>query len=307
MYRLFLRPGFFAFFTALFAVGTLPARANFAVDPVSEKAYVLFEVFGLPVTNSMVTTWVITLILIVAVRLMVGRSPKLVPSHAQAVLESAIESLRALVAPIVGNRVAPAAFPLLFSLFIYILIMNWSSLLPGVGTVGYYDAHGHLTYFLRPASSDLNTTLALAAVALIGWLYFTFRYAGARAFLHELFGNKADKKTTALPMYLILGLIFLAVGGIEVISYLFRLVSLSFRLYGNVYGGEALLSSMFGLPNTIPVLPQVLSWLFALPFYFLEMLIGLVQALVFMLLTAVYIGVNCNHGDAHKEGEGPHS
>ncbi len=290
---------------ALFAASALPARANFAVDPVSPKAYQLFDVFGLPVTNSMVTTWVIVLLVIVAVRLMIGRSPKMVPSRGQAILEVAIEKLRGMLEPIVGKRVVGAAFPLLFSLFIFILIMNWSSLVPGVGTFGFYDAHGHMTYFFRPASSDLNTTMALAVVAVIGWLYLAFRYAGPKALAHEVFGNKADKKTTALPLYLFLGLIFLGVGGIEIVSYLFRPVSLTFRLFGNVFGGETLLSNMFGLPHNVEFIPNVLNWLCALPFYFLELLIGLVQALVFTLLTAVYIGVNCNHGDGHDEHSTP--
>lgn len=303
MLRLCFRPVFFALAAAFFGVSALPAYANFGEGPVSEKAYVLFNVAGLPVTNAMLTTWVITLILIIAVRLIVGGRPKLVPTHAQAVLETGMESLRNLIRPIVGPRVIDAAFPLLFALFLYILIMNWSSLLPGVGTVGFYDATGHLTYFMRPAASDLNTTLALSTVAIIGWLYLTFRYTGVRGFLHELFGNKADKKSVAFPMYALLSVIFLAVGGIEVISYMLRLVSLSFRLFGNVYGGEVLLSKMFGLPNSVPFIPHVLNWLCALPFYFLEILIGFVQALVFMLLTAVYIGVNCNHGDAHEGGE----
>ena len=288
---------------ALFAASTLPARANFAVDPVSPKAYPLFEVFGLPVTNSMVTTWVIALIVIVAVRWVVGGSPKWVPARGQALLEVAVEKLRGMVEPIVGKRVIGTAFPLLFALFIYILIMNWSSLIPGVGTFGFYDEHGHLTYFFRPASSDLNTTMALAVVAVIGWLYIAVRYTGLKALAHEIFGNKADKKPTVWPLYLLLGLIFLGVGGIEIISYLFRPVSLTFRLYGNVFGGETLLSNMFGLPNSVSFIPNVLNWLCALPFYFLELLIGFVQARVFMLLTAVYICVNSNHGDGHDAAD----
>ena len=278
-----------------------PLRANYGVDPVAQEAHRLFDVFGLPVTNAILTTWVIAALVIVAVRFLAGRSPKLVPSRGQAVLELAIEKLNALVSPIVGKRVSARAFPLLFALFIYILIMNWSSLLPGVGTFGFYDAHGHMNYFFRPASSDLNTTLALAVVGIFGWLYFAFRYTGPRALVHEIFGNKADRKTTVWPLYIFLGVIFLCVGCIELVSYFFRLVSLTFRLYGNVFGGETLLSNMFGLPNVVPFVPQLLGWLCALPFYFLELLIGFVQALVFMLLTAVYIGVNCNHGEDAAE------
>ncbi|MFW6354577.1 MAG: F0F1 ATP synthase subunit A, partial [Verrucomicrobiota bacterium] len=126
--------------------------------------------------------------------------------------------------------------------------------------------------------------------ALFGWGYFVLRYAGFKTLIFDLFGNKADKEDVGVGMYVLLFPIFIGVGFIEVVSILFRPVSLSFRLYGNVFGGENLLANMTGLaPYVVPV-----------PFYFLETLIGLVQALVFTLLTAVYIGLICNHGDEHE-------
>ena len=135
-------------------------------------------------------------------------------------------------------------------------------------------------------------TLALAIVSFVAWGYYVLRYAGLKVLLHDLFGNKADKADVPAAMYYVLFLIFFAVGFIEIISILLRLVSLSFRLYGNMFGGENLLTSIMGMaPWWLPI---------PLPFYFLETLIGLVQALVFTLLVAVYIGLICNHeGEEH--------
>ena len=103
--------------------------------------------------------------------------------------------------------------------------------------------------------------------------------------IKDLFGNKASKDELPLPMYLMLSVIFLGVGVIEIVSIAFRPISLSFRLFGNVYGGESLLANMQGL----------FAWVMPVPFYILETLVGLIQGLVFMLLVAVYIGLICNH------------
>jgi F-type H+-transporting ATPase subunit a len=259
----------------------LPAQA--AVGASATR----FEIFGLPVTNSIITTWAVALALIVAVRLAIGSRPRLVPSRGQAMIEGVMDGVRGLVEPIVGKRTAPAALPLLLTLFVFILINNWSGLLPGVGTVGLdrvgADGTHHFEPFIRPFTADMNGTIALALVAMAGWLYLILKYAGPRLILFDLFGNKADRREVPVIIYYFLTLIFLAVGLIEVISIAIRPVSLSFRLFGNVFGGENLLHGTA----------------FVFPFYFLELLIGLVQALVFTLLVSVYIGLICNHGDDH--------
>ena len=179
------------------------------------------------------------------------------------------------------------------------MIHNWSGLLPGVGTIGYgqVDDQGHFAIakpLVRPGNADLNMTLALALVANLFWIYFIVKFAGFKAIIKDWFGNKAEKSEVSSLIFGLLGVIFLAVGVIEVLSILFRPVSLTFRLFGNVFGGESLLHSMFYL------VPQ-LKWILPVPFYFMEVLIGLVQALVFMLLVSVYIGLICNHeeGDHH--------
>ena len=149
---------------------------------------------------------------------------------------------------------------------------------------------GHLTYFYRPANTDLNMTLALAIVSFVAWFFFIMKYAGPKAVLFDLFGNKAEKSDVPVVLYFVLFPVFFVVGIIEVVSILLRLVSLSFRLYGNMFGGENLLTSITG----------IVPWIVPVPFYFLETLIGLVQALVFTLLVAVYIGLICNHeGEEH--------
>lgn len=271
----------------LLTILLLPVTASAlnAADGVSPSPYKLTEIFGLPLTNTIVTTWVISILLILVVRWSVG-TPKLIPGKGQAVIESLIDGLKGLLEPIVGKKAFPMTFPLLIGLFLFILIHNWSGLIPGVGVFGHVE-HGHLTYWMRPANSDLNATLGMALVAMVAWLAISLKVAGPKFFIWELFGNKADKKETPAPVYILLIPIFLMVGLIEVVSIAFRPVSLSFRLYGNVFGGENLLTSMTGMaPYIVPI-----------PFYFYEVLVGVVQALIFTLLVAIYIGLMTNHDE----------
>ena len=273
----------------------IPSQIIFAAgDGVNVVAEKVIEIGSLPVTNSMITSWVISILLVFAVKIIVGK-PQLIPSKGQLILESVIGGIRGIIEPIVGKKVFLPSFWLLSGLFFFILIHNWSGLLPGVGTIGFGQAvDGHFLVskpLIRPGNADLNMTLALALVANIFWIYFIFKFAGIRAIIKDWFGNKADKNEVSSLIFALLGIIFLAVGVIEVISILFRPVSLTFRLFGNVFGGESLLHKMF-------VLVPELQWILPVPFYFMEVLIGLVQALVFMLLVSVYIGLICNHEDA---------
>jgi F-type H+-transporting ATPase subunit a len=288
---LMIRSSFFNVFLLLIGVVGFAPVASAA----SPRAQTLWEPFGFPITNSMVTSWVIATILIIVIRMAV-KKPTLIPNRGQAIVEGLIEGVRDLVEPIVGKRMVMVTFPLLMSLFIYILIQNWSGLLPGVGTIGwgYQTESGFYVVreLIRPGHADMNTTLALAIVSMSAWLYFIFRYAGPRMVFHDLFGNKADRSEVPAAIFFPLFGVFFAVGIIEVISIIFRPVSLSFRLFGNVFGGENLLHAMLHL----------FPWGLPIPFYLLELLIGLVQALVFTLLVAVYIGLICNHDSGHEEG-----
>jgi F-type H+-transporting ATPase subunit a len=266
----------------------------FGAEPagVETAAKSLFSIGPLPVTNSMVTSWVVALILIIAIRLAIMR-PKLIPTRSQAIVENLVEGVLNLISPIVGKKVAMPAFPLLICLFTFILIQNWSGLFPGVGTIYMVDhKSGDWMELIRPGNADMNATIALASVAFCGWFYFIMRYAGPVFVLKDIFGNKADKKHTPAIIYYPLFVIFFGAGLIEIVSILFRPISLSFRLFGNIFGGENLMHAMSGIEK----------WGLPAPFYFLELLIGFVQAFVFMLLVSVYIGLICNHGDSHGDG-----
>lgn len=261
---------------------------NAAEGAVSPSPYKLTEIFGLPVTNTILTTWVVSILFILVIRLTVGK-PKLIPSKGQAVIENLIAVLRDLYEPILGKRAFPMAFPLLLGFFVFILVHNWSGLIPGVGVFGHYDDHGHFKYWMRPANSDLNATLGMALIATVAWLFISLKVAGPKFFLWELFGNKADKKETPAPIYALLIPIFMGVGIIEIVSICFRPISLSFRLYGNIFGGESLLASMTEkAPFVVPAV-----------FYFYEVLVGVVQALIFTMLVAIYIGLMTNHDEEH--------
>tara|TARA_B100001123_G_scaffold31507_1_gene33109 strand:+ start:23904 stop:24800 length:897 start_codon:yes stop_codon:yes gene_type:complete len=290
---LLLSPLYFGFANIVFAAGK---------DGVDVKPQLLWELSGFPVTNSMVTSWVVSLVIIFVVRALVSK-PSLIPSKGQLIIESVVGGLRGIVEPIVGKKVFFPAFWLLSGLFVFILVNNWSGLLPGVGSLYTKDPDGQWAPFIRPGNADLNMTLALAAVANLTWIYLIFRYAGPKVIIKDWFGNKADKKEVHWGMFYFLGIIFLLVGVIEVISIVFRPISLCFRLFGNVYGGESLLHSMFGMGEALGMplwLSNLMMGVIPVPFYFLEVLIGLVQALVFMLLVSVYIGLICNHGEGDE-------
>jgi len=269
----------------------------FASEGVAAAAEPLFHLGPLPVTNSMVTSWVVTVLLIVGIRLAIKR-PKLIPGRGQAIVETLVQGINDLISPIVGPNVAKPAFPLLVGLFTFILIQNWSGLVPGVGTIYMVDHEtGGWMELIRPGNADLNGTLALAIVAIAGWFYFIMRYTGPALVLKDIFGNKADKSEVPAIIYYPLFLIFFAVGLIEVISIAFRPISLSLRLFGNVFGGESLIHAMSSMQR----------WGLPMPFYFLELLIGFVQAFVFTLLISVYIGLLCNHGDDHAHDSHGHA
>ena len=276
-----------------FAAASLQAAGD-----VHKSAEVILDYHGFLITNSMVTSWVVSLFIIALIRLTVGK-PKLVPGKGQIVVESIIGTVRSIIQPIVGKKVFVPSFWLLSGLFFFILLHNVSGLFPGVGTIGYgreVDGHFNVTQpLVRPGNADLNMTFALALVSMICWFYLIFRYAGTKVILYDLFGTKAKKRDVGTIIYYCLVPLFLAVGIIEILSIMFRPVSLTFRLFGNVFGGESLLHQMFVLGDKIG-----LAFIVPLPFYMMELLIGIVQALVFMLLVAVYIGLICNHSEGEE-------
>jgi F-type H+-transporting ATPase subunit a len=235
---------------------------------------------------------------------------QLVPHPVQNFFELVVEFLYDRVEAIVGPKVAPRAFPLLATLFIFILISNWFGLVPGVGTVGWGEGHGffslhHVTTpVLRPPTADLNMTLGLALSFFVVWTYLTISEIGVWGFIKHTFGPKGGLKGV---MGFVVALVFVFVGLIEIVSILFRPVTLSLRLFGNVYAGENLLDAMMGLAEKASAPFNFMgSVLFPFPFYFMELLVGLLQAVVFTLLCTVYIQLSTTHDEHHEEDKAHH-
>jgi F-type H+-transporting ATPase subunit a len=230
----------------------------------------------------------------------------LVPHKAQNFFEFIVEFLYGQVEGIVGPKQAKLAFPLLGTLFIYILVSNWFGLLPGVGTIGWGESTGLLSVkaasepLLRPPTADLNATIGLSVSAFLVWLFLTIKEVGVWGFIVHTFGPKGGLKGL---MGIAVGLVFLFVGLIEIVSIIIRPVTLSIRLFGNIFAGENVLHTMSDLmANTGPVGSFLGSIALPLPFYFMELLVGLLQAIVFTLLCSVYIQLSTTHDDhGHEE------
>lgn len=265
--------------------------------------------FGAIFTNSIIVAAIVAAIVLYFARRATARM-ELVPARpSQNFFEAVIEALYDMLEGIVGRHMIARAFPLLATLFLFILVSNWFGLLPGVGTVGFNPASEGRGVglslpnvenpLLRPANADLNLTLGMALVFSAFWLYWSFQELGAGGFFSHIFGPKGDVKGWMRYPLLV---IFAFVGLIEVISIAFRPVSLSLRLFGNIYAGENLMHTMSNLGETMGVpyiLAMVMKIIIPIPFYFLELLVGVVQALVFTLLCAVYLKLTTSHDDAH--------
>jgi F-type H+-transporting ATPase subunit a len=258
---------------------------------LSQKAVEIARPFGFPITNSMVVTWIVAVGLIVFARLSTRRMTQ-VPGPAQNFLEWLVESLYGLLESIIGRHLVERTFWFFGTIFIFILAANWVGLIPGVGTIGWghHTDHGFVIEqpLFRGANADLNMTLAMSLVFFACWIVWAVQETGIRGIVHELFAPKGD---TAGLMRVLMIVVFFAAGCLEIVSILFRPVSLSFRLYGNVFAGENMLETM------ATIVPG-LGWLLPIPFYFMELLVGLVQAMVFMLLTAVFTLLICQHEEA---------
>ena len=259
-----------------------------AAHGVSQQALEIASPFGFPITNSMIVMWIVAAALILFAQIATRRLTD-VPGGAQNLLEWMIEGIYGLLESVIGRHLVERTFWLFATIFLFILAANWLSLVPGVGTIGW----GHQTAegftverpLFRGANADLNLTLAMALVFFACWIVWALQEVGVRGVAHELFAPKGE---TPGALRLLMIVVFFAAGLLEVISILFRPVSLSFRLYGNIFAGENML-------ETMATLVPGLGWLLPVPFYFMELLVGLVQALVFMLLTAVFTLLICQH------------
>jgi F-type H+-transporting ATPase subunit a len=249
-----------------------------------------------PITNSMLVTWIVAGALILFARL-ATRKMQQVPTGLQNFWEWLVEILYGFLEGIIGHDLVKKTFWFFATVFIFILFCNWFGLIPGVGTVGWHvhlsDGTTEFRPFFRGANADLNMTFAMSIIFFACWIVWALQSNGPGGFILHIFGPKGD--TTGFLKVLMIA-VFLVVGLLEVVSILFRPVSLSFRLFGNIYAGENMLEAMANLVKGF-------GWLIPIPFYFLEILVGLVQALVFMLLTAVFTLLICTHEEGHESGK----
>lgn len=248
---------------------------------------------ALPITNSMVNGWIAAVFFIV-LALLIRNRRALVPRGFQNGVEAITEGLLNMAQSVTHDRDRAKRFlPIVGTLFVFILFSNWIGLLPGTGSIGIWQLHGgevELIPILRPASSDLNLTLAISIFAVLAANVFGIMAIGFFKHLNKFlqFGTLWHSLRKG-GINIFVGLIEFVVGLIELVSEIAKMVSLSLRLFGNVFAGEVLLTVIAGL----------VAFLVPLPFMALEMIVGIVQAMVFSLLTLVYLTVATEKLEAH--------
>ena len=241
------------------------------------------------ITNSLLTS-ALALIIIITLAWLVRRNLKEVPTGIQNVLEMIVDAFLGIFDSVTGSRKKSLQFaPLVLAFFFFILVNNWMGLLPGVGSIGQLvREHGELVFvpYLRGATADLNTTLALATLGVVlshifgvlavGWWQYLNKFINLKAFL-EIPG-----KIRKDPMIILINPIKAFVGLIEIVGELAKVASLAFRLFGDVFAGEVLLASI----------SAILAFAVPVPFLFLEILVGLIQALIFAMLVLTYLTIS---------------
>ena len=269
-----------------------------AAPLVSQSALTVFNIGPLPVTNSMICTWIVAIIICVIVRLATWKV-KEVPTAGQNVMEAVIEGWQDLMGNVLEPKVVKWVFPFAMSFFIFIVISNLVDLLPGVGSIGlgHRDPDSSLPFavehvntpFFRPPTTDANLTLAMAGIFFVTCMYWAIRYNGPIGLVKHVFGVKvATNKYAYVPLLLL----FIFIGIMETFSILFiRPVALAFRLYGNIFGGETMLTMAMSQKSVL------LAILFALPGYFFETVVCILQAFVFAMLSVAFVGTLCTHAD----------
>ena len=250
-------------------------------------AETVFHVFGLKVTNSMVATWV-TIVFLVGFSYIVTRRMKLIPGRLQAAFEFIIGWLYDLCSSVAGEKNGRKFFPIVATIFLMVGFNAWLGLIPGYGSITVHTAEGEV-HLLRAANTDINTPLALALVSFIFveitalrgmGLKYLKKFVNVSEFwqsLKKLFSGKVKAGLSGL----FTGFIYIFTGFLEGVSEFIRIISLTFRLFGNMTAGEILLL----------VVAFIVPWVFAVPFYGLELLIGFIQALIFAGLTLIYVTV----------------
>jgi F-type H+-transporting ATPase subunit a len=251
-------------------------------------AEVVFHLFGFPITNTLVAAW-LTITVLIGVFFAATRKIKLIPSRLQTLLEFAIGGLLNFCQSVAGEKNGRRFFPIVATIFLFVLMNAWLSLLPGFGSVEVITAEGEHVHLLRGANTDINVPLALALVSFVFVEYFGLRSHGLRYLgkfinvgqffrsMGQLFRGRFKAGLSGLFS----GAVNIFVGILETLSELIRIVSFTFRLFGNMTAGEILLL----------IVAFLVPWVLALPFYGLELLVGFVQALIFAGLTLVFVTI----------------
>lgn len=256
---------------------------------------VIFSIGRLPITNTIISTILVDGFLLSLI-ILVRKNLNLKPNKIQILIEYVIGGLYGFTESIAGKK-AKQIFPFFMTFFLFILISNWSGLIPGISTFGFIEHHDGKTEvipFIRAATSDLNTTLALAIVSLSATHAMSMRTLGITEYLSRFIpffpflislikGKPKISIDKSGPINFLMSffnpLVLVFVGGLELISEFVKIVSLSFRLFGNIFAGEVVLHTVSG----------IFAFLFPLPFYLLEVIVGAVQALVFSMLTLAFM------------------
>lgn len=248
---------------------------------------VLFHIKNIPITNTIINAWLAIAIFLV-LGLFLRKKIHLKPGKFQNGAEFFLEKLLCYFDQVTGDRKKTMRFlPIVGSVFFFILLSNWLGLLPGTGSIKW----GHNMLF-RPANTDLNLTVAMAAVAVISSHLFGFVTVGVFTHLNKFIQiGTLVKSLRKGPVAIFTAVIELAVGLIEIVSEIAKVLSLSLRLFGNIFAGEVLIS----------VLASLVAILIPAPFMMLELLVGLIQAAVFTMLTLVYLTMATTQPHGHEE------
>lgn len=260
-----------------------PEPSEAVVPPAAEP---VFTVLGLPVTNSMICTWIVAAIILVVVRLSTWNI-KEVPTGMQNFIEFLVEGWDSLIGDILDKRVTRWVFPFATTFFIFIVLSNLLDLVPGVGSIGFTTPAGDFKPIFRPPTTDANLTMVMAGIFLVMSLYWAVKYNGVWGLVKHIFGVKMETNAITYPLFFLL---FLFIGAMELLSVLFaRPVALAMRLYGNVYAGESILDMIFHNKS------HVVAILMSCGMYFYETFVCLVQAFVFAMLVVAFVGTLCSH------------
>jgi len=258
-------------------------------------APVLFHILGLPITNTILAGW-ITVVFLAIFSWAVTRRMKLVPGRLQAAFEFLLGWMFDLCKSIAGEKNGRRFFPVICTIFLFVLFNAWLSLIPGFGSIE-ITVHGHHYELLRGSNTDVNTPLAIALISFVFVIFFGLKDARMGFVKQYINFGRFFRSTGRIfkgkfqPIEIFSGAIDIFVGGLEILSLLIRNVSFTFRLFGNMTAGEILLL----------IAAFLVPWVLALPFYGLELLVGFVQALIFAGLTLVFVtmAVSPHEGEAH--------